>query len=58
MTDGRYFLPNRLLMATAAQQLGYQVHVTANVNKYAAGIEACGLRLHPCDGGTASIRCI
>lgn len=41
------FLLNRLPMARAAREAGYEVHVATNVNKGAEAIEAEGFILHP-----------
>ena len=41
------FLLNRLPMARAAQQAGYEVHVATRVNDGARAIEAEGFTLHP-----------
>jgi glycosyltransferase involved in cell wall biosynthesis len=41
------FLLNRLPMARAAREAGFEVHVATNVNKEAKAIEAEGFILHP-----------
>ena len=41
------FLLNRLPMARAARQAGYEVHVATRVNEGAGAIEAEGFTLHP-----------
>src|SRR4030081_2215152 len=41
------FLLNRLPMARAARQAGFEVHVATRVNKGAEAIEAEGFILHP-----------
>lgn len=41
------FLLNRLPMARAAREAGFEVHVATNVNKGAEAIEAEGFILHP-----------
>ncbi len=41
------FLLNRLPMARAARDAGFEVHVATNVNKGRAAIEAEGFALHP-----------
>src|ERR1700756_2229026 len=41
------FLLNRLPMARAAREAGFEVHVATNVNKGAEAIKAEGFILHP-----------
>ena len=41
------FLLNRLPMARAAQNAGFEVHIATRVNNGAAAIEAEGFKLHP-----------